>query len=335
MSDNKKKTPLIALTTVALVLAAGAVTYFTKSSSSDGSATQEVVAAEVSTAAGNPSEAPKVEGINVEAGNPVVAKVDGKDITRSDVYRFIQTMPANVQQMPAVQIYPMAMEQVINTRIVQTQAEQAKIEDTPEFKVELDIAKQQIARNLYLQTQVDAKISEKDIKKAYNVYAKKVPDVEERRASHILVETEEKAKAVLDKLNNGGVFAELAKSLSTGPTGPKGGDLGYFAKEEMVPEFAKAAFAGTKGTTVSTPVKTQFGWHVLQVVDVRQRPKPTLEQMTPTLRADLNRTTLETLLKDWRDGAKVEQFDINGKPLKKGANAIGLVPAEADAKTDG
>jgi len=343
MSAEKKNTPIIAFAAVALLLAAGAVTHFTKKSSDEtASAETETVSVpqaatpqNVATAAGNaaePAAAPKVEGINVEAGNPVIAKVDGKDITRTDVYRFIQTMPANVQQMPAVQIYPLAVDQVINTRIVQTQAEKSDIKETDQFKAELDIATQQILRNLYLQKQVSAKISDKKIKKSYDDYIKQVPDVEERRARHILVETEEKAKAVLAKLDKGGKFEELAKELSTGPTGPKGGDLGYFAQGDMVAEFSDAAFGMKKNTILKKPVKTQFGWHVIQLVDVRQRPKPTLEEATPALRAELSRVALDDLIKDWRKGVKIEQFDINGNPLKEGANAIGIVPQKAENK---
>ncbi len=358
MSGQKKKTPLITMLAAVGLLAAGAIAYFTKGSSDSGAdnvvAQQESATSTVETAAGTPAavtdpkEAAKelenkaaaaVEngGINVEPGNPVVAKVDGKDITRTDVYRFIQTMPANVQQLPAVQVYPVAVEQVINTRIVQTQAEKDNISESDDFKRELEIAKQQLTRNLYLQKQVDAKITDKMVKKAYDDYVKEIPDVKERRASHILVETEDKAKAVIEKLNKGGKFEELAAELSIGPTGAKGGDLGYFAETEMVPEFAKAAFAMKKGAIIDKPVKTQFGWHVIKLVDIRDRVKPTLEQTEPSLRAELSRTALDELLVKWRKGAKVEQFDINGKPLKEGANAIGIVPAapEANAKKDG
>jgi len=249
MSADKKKTPIIALAAVALLLAGGAVAYFTKGSTDSATevaANDNAAPSQVETAAGDAAQPANTDGIQVEPGNPVVAKVDGKEIMRADVYRYIQTMPANVQQMPAVHVYPMAMEQVINTRIAQSKANDAKIEETDEFKREMEMAKQQLARNLYLQQQVSAKISDGDVKKAYKDYLKKIPDVQERHARHILVETEDKAKAVIEKLNKGGDFQALAKELSTGPTGSKGGDLGYFSKEEMVPEFSNAAFGMKK-----------------------------------------------------------------------------------------
>lgn len=356
MSAEKKKTPLIAIVAAVLLVAAAATAYFVQKTPENGSADQVAAssidnqgeeAAAVDTAAGNSSDNAKqaeaapvpidAEGIKVEPGNPVVAKVDGKDITRTDVYRFIQTMPQNVQQLPATSVYPIAMEQVVNTRIVQTQADKAGMEQTPEFKRELEIVKQQIARNLYLQKQVDAKLNDKMVKKGYDEYIKGVPTVEERRARHILLETEDKAKAAIKKLDKGGEFADLAKELSVGPTASKGGDLGYFAKGEMVPEFSDAVFGMKKGEVLKTPIKTQFGWHVIQFVDARERAKPTLEQMTPAIRAELSRKVLDDLIKDWRKDAKIEQFDINGKPLKDGANVIGIIPPkpEATEKKDG
>ncbi len=266
------------------------------------------------------------EGLKVEPGNPVVAKVDGKEITRVDVYRFIQTMPANVQQLPAAAVYPMALEQVVNTRLVQNQADSSEVSASDKYKLELEMAKQQLARNLYLEDQVAAKISDSKLNKAYKEFMKTVPEVKERRARHILLETEDKAKAVIDQLNKGGDFEGLAKELSTGPTAPKGGDLGYFADGEMVPEFSKQVFSMKKGEVTSAPVKTQFGYHVIKLEDIRDRPKPTMEQVKPALEADIRREILTELLQDWRKNAKIEQFDINGNPLKEGANALGIVP---------
>ena len=301
----------------------------------DNTAPTETEVEAVETAAGDAGDTPNPanpagEGeFVVEPGNPVVAVVDGKEITRVDVYRFIQTMPEQMQQLPVSTVYPMAMEQVINTRIVQNKADTADITETEEFKREMDIAKQQIARNLYLQREVDKKISEGKIKDAYDDYIKKIPDVEERRALHILLETEEEAKEVIEKLKAGEKFEDLARTMSKGPTSVRGGDLGYFTKNEMVPEFAEAAFKMEENSTLETPVKSQFGWHVIRVLDVRERPKPTLEQMKPVIQAELRREVLDDLLQKWRKGVKVEQFDINGKPLKKGADATGVVPTKA------
>jgi peptidyl-prolyl cis-trans isomerase C len=343
--STKKKSKTLPIIAVVVIAVAGAGYYYMQNKNAEPVTANEIAAApaNVETAAGEaqpkadaPATTPKIiakEGeIIVKAGNPVVAKVDGKDITRVDVYRFIQTMPANMQQLPATTVYPLAMEQVINTRLVQNLANEADIIESDKFKAEMAVAKQQIARNLFLQDQVDKKITDGKIKKAYNDFIKKQPDVEERHARHILLKTEDKAKAVIKQLQAGGDFAGVAKDLSVGPTAAKGGDLGYFAKAEMVPEFSEAAFGLKKGDVLEAPVKTQFGWHVIKVEDIRQRAKPTLEQVKPAIQAELRREILEDLLKNWRKGAKIEQFDINGEALKKGANATGLVPPKAAAK---
>jgi len=351
MAQNSKG---ILFTVVGLVVLAAAVAFFIfggdKSDESSDVAQLENPAevqvseevAQTQTAAGDSQQetnsAPVTLGaqdssIEVKEGNPVVAKVDGQDITRLDVYRFIQTMPQNVQQMPAAAVYPLAMQQVIDARIVQNKAENAKVMDTDSYKKELEMAKQQLARNVYLQQQVNAEITDAKVEKAYKELIKGVKKVEERRARHILVDTEAKAKAVVERANKADAdFAALAQELSTGPTGPKGGDLGYFAEGEMVPEFSKAAFAMKAGDVSKEPVKTQFGYHIIKVEDARTRPVPTMEQLRPSIEAELRRTVLSDLVADWRKGADVTQFDINGEPLKEGANALGVVPKQAEAK---
>lgn len=332
MSDEKKKNmklPFIAVIAIAVI---GAGYYFMRGNDEPSINNMNEVVAGTEEAVETAVEPAKEGQIIVKPGNPVVAKVDGKEISRVDVYRFIQTMPQNMQQMPATTVYPVAVDQVINTRLVQNKADEANVEETEAFKAEMEIAKQQIVRNVYLQQKVDDKITDTKVKKAYDDFIKTQEDVQERRARHILLETEDKAKAVIERLKAGGDFAALAQELSTGPTAPRGGDLGYFARTEMVPEFAEVAFSMNKDEFSQTPVQTQFGWHVIKVEDLRMRPKPTLAQMTPTIRADLRRTILDALIKDWRKDAKIEQFDINGEPLKEGANATGLVLPEAPAE---
>lgn len=352
MSGKKSNIGLIGAIVIVIAVAGGAIAFMSKDKGGEApveqaqAGTQEQAPANLETAAGDAQNQtqPPVDlggGITVEPGNPVVARVDGKNIMREDVYRFIQTMSPALQREPASVIYPMAVDRVIDTQIVQDRTDEANVTESDQYKREIKMLSQQIARAIYLQQQASSKVNEKMLKNAYDEYIKKVPDVEERRARHILVETEDKAKAVIEKLQKGNEkFEDLAKSLSIGPTAPRGGDLGYFTQKEMVPEFANAAFSMEKEAVSETPVKTQFGWHVIQVVDIRQRPKPTIEQMTPVLDAELRRNALDDLLKGWRKKAKIERFDINGKPLKEGANALGVVPPSvkeqpAEAKQDG
>ncbi len=339
MSEPKNNLPMIIGVVALLAVAGGAAFYFSKNMTKDApavtaeapaAATEEASAATAAPASGEPAATIQEEeeatanvksgfdNVEVKPGNPVVAKVDGSDISRVDVYRFIKMMPANVQQLPPQAVYPLALEQVINTRLVQNKAEDAGLESDPEVQQQLAMAKQQIVRSVYVQRELDKQISESDIKAKYQEAIGKTPAVEEIKAAHILVDSEATAKDIIAKLEAGGDFSKLAAENSADPGNKdKGGDLGWFAKQDMVPEFADAAFKLGKGEVSKTPIKTQFGFHVVKVEDKRERPKPTLEETKPMIEAELRREKLETLLNDWRKTAKIEKFDVNGDAIKE------------------
>ena len=236
MAGKKMNMGLVGAIAVAVIAAGGVMAYLSQNVEKSDSTVQEQAAVEASpttegapenteTAAGEEAapqasgeeqaaasqEAPAVPegGIVVEPGNPVVAKVDGVDITRVDVYRYIKSMPQNLQQLPAQAVYPLALEQTINTRIVQNKANDANLMEDPEVVQQVEMAKQQIARNVYLQRQVADKITEAEIKKAYDEFIKKQPDVKERQASHILLSTEDEAKEAIKRLDEGADFCRV------------------------------------------------------------------------------------------------------------------------------
>lgn len=343
MSEPKNNTPLIIGVVALLAIAGGAAFYFSKNMTKDAApavtadamapaASDASTPAATAPASGNGEPAVTAEeetetteaakagfnGVDVKPGNPVVAKVDGNDITRVDVFRFIKMMPANVQQLPPQAVYPLALEQVINTRLVQNKAEDQGLENDPEVQQQLSMAKQQIVRSVYIQRELDKEISDSDVKAKYDEEIGKIPAVEEIKAAHILVDSEAKAKDIISKLEAGGDFGQLAAENSADPGNKdKGGDLGWFSKADMVPEFADAAFKLGKGEITKAPVKTQFGYHVVKVEDKRERPKPTLDEVKPQILAELRREKLEGMLNGWRESAKIEKFDINGDPVKE------------------
>jgi peptidyl-prolyl cis-trans isomerase C len=346
MSEQKSNTPIIIGVVALLTVLAGAGYYFTKDSSGDVSGS-ETAASEASAPSANnsgepaatPQEAEEVskaaasagsyDGVDVKPGNPVVAKVDGQEVSRVDVFRYIKMMPAQVQQMPPTAVYPMALDQVVNTRLVQNKAESAGLENDPEVKQQLDLARQQIIRSVFVQREVDKNISESDMKAKYNDTIGKQPSIEEVKAAHILVDSESKAKDVIVKLNEGADFAKLASENSGDPGNKdKGGDLGWFAQADMVPEFSEAAFKISKGSVGAEPVKTQFGYHVIKVEDKRERPKPSFEEVKPMIQVELRREKLESMLETWKKTAKIEKFDINGDPMKPQSD---VAPAAGDA----
>lgn len=249
----------------------------------------------------------------------IVAVVDGEKISRDDVLRFMQNQNINIAQQDLQGIYPLALEQVIRGQIVINQAQKANLENDPEVLEQLEGAKKHIINTVFLQRTVDSKITDAVMQGAYDSHISQIPDIEERHARHILLDSEEKAKEVIAKLNEGGDFAQLAQENSIGPTGPNGGDLGYFTKDQMVPSFAEAAFSMEPGEVSAEPVKSEFGFHVIKIEDVRMKPKPTMDEMHDFLQVQLRQEILNEMIDNWEQAANIEKYDMNGQPLEPAA----------------
>ncbi len=255
------------------------------------------------------------EGENaIEVGNPVVAKVNGADVTRSEVLEFITSLPEQARQMPLQNLFPLARDQVVTNKLLTEKSQAANLANDPEVQKLVDQAKVQIERNVYVEREVAAKVNDAELQKAYGELKAELAKVEEVKARHILVDTEEKAKEVITKLQGGAKFEDLVQEYAEGVTKETKGELGYFAKGEMVPEFSDAAFALGKGQYTKAPVKTQFGWHVIESEDRRARPAPSFDEVKPQLEAVVRQRQLQELVTGWQKDAKVEKFDINGKP---------------------
>lgn len=332
------KGPVIAGIVAGILILAGAGGYFVmdqkgmipgkEASVSDTTAMTDVDAAAVQAAAIEPAagEAKDTKPANATAdgasaikqGDPVVAKIGGEDVKRSDVFNYIGTLPEQIRQMPLETLFPLALDQVVNNKIIGMKAQQAKLEADPEVTKLTEQAQGQIVRNVYIERELNKAISQKELVKAYQKMLENMGKIEEVHARHILVPMpdEQKAKDIIKKLDEGAKFEDLAKESSDGPTAANGGDLGYFAKNEMVPEFAEAAFALAPGTYTKTPVKTQFGWHVIKVEEKRERPEPQFELVKPQLEAQIRRDELTRLLEKWQKEAKIQKFDINGEAVK-------------------
>ena len=245
----------------------------------------------------------------------VIATVNSEEIKVSDAIKFVQSIP-QLQGQPFEAVFPMVQEQLVSSRVVSNLADKSDVKNDPEVEKRLALAKTEIIRAVFVEKELEKAVTEASLQKAYKAFLEKQPDVEEARASHILVETEDDAKAIIKKLEAGGDFVALAKEKSTGPTGANGGDLGYFTERDMVPEFSKAAFGMDKGTFTKTPVKTQFGYHVIQLVDKRMRPAPAYDEVKPFLEAQERKSTLNNLLAEWKGDAKIEVFDLKGNEIE-------------------
>jgi len=246
------------------------------------------------------------------------------------VIEFMKNFPPQMQQMPIESLYPIAVEQVVVGKLVdQRAAKMPELQNDAEVLKRTAIAKDQIIRAVYVENEVNKLLTEDKIKKAYDKFKAEQGKIEEVHARHILVEKEEDAKDIINKLAEGAKFEDLAKEYSKDPSNKdSGGDLGYFTKEAMVKEFADVAFALKKDEVSKTPVKTQFGFHVIQQLDKRMKPVPALEEMKPALAAEERRNILNEMVEGWRAKAKITILDINGKPIEKKTE----VPSEEPKK---
>ncbi|WP_280776085.1 peptidylprolyl isomerase [Rhizobium sp. SG_E_25_P2] len=244
-----------------------------------------------------------------DAANPVIATVNGVDITKADLDLAESNIDPQLSQLPAEQKRLAALSSLIDAKLVAAKAKGEKLDETPEFKERVAFIVDRELHNAYFKKHVVDAVTDADVKARYETEIKAMPKQEEVRARHILVKTEDEAKAVLKALGEGKDFAELAKEKSTDPNKSDGGDLGYFRKGQMVPEFETAAFAMQKGEVSKAPIKTQFGWHVIQVEDKRIAPPPPFEQVKDQVRQIIMRDKYLELIKTSKDAAKIEVKD--------------------------
>lgn len=256
----------------------------------------------------------------------VVARVNGDEIMQSEVFELVQSLPPQYQQQLG-QIYPMLVERMVDFKLAARAGRAAGLAEDAEVKERVEKARTDAIREVYLERQIDERITDSDLQQRYEAYVAENPPATEQRARHILLETEEEAKAVIEELNGGADFVELAKERSGGPSAPQGGDLGYFTAQQMVPEFAQAANQLEPGEYSQEPTKTQFGWHVIKLEDRRQAEPPSFEELEPQLRQAASREAFEGIVAELREGAEIEIL-----PAGQGLNPEGAGEAEQGAQ---
>ena len=254
--------------------------------------------------------------------DPVVARVNGTDVRQSDLAAAEEDLGSNIPQMTPEAKRDYLITFVGDMILVAKAAEAKKMGDSDDFKRKLAYARTKLLMEQLLQTEAKAAVNEPAMRKVYDEAIGQMKKEPEVRARHILVETEDEAKAVAAELKKGADFAELAKTKSKNPGSADGGDLGYFTKDQMVPEFSEVAFKLDKGA-LSDPVKSQFGWHVIKVEDKRERQPPEFEKVKDQLENFLVRKSQSELITKLRAEGKVERV---GAPAP--APAPGAPPAE-------
>ena len=238
----------------------------------------------------------------------VVARVNGVDIRQSDLAFAEEEIGGNMPTIPPEQKRDYLVNYLVDVIVLSQAAEKQKLADRPDVKRRLAFDHNRLLMEALLQDAGKASLSDDAEHKVYEEAVKQVKNEEEVHARHILVPTEDEAKAILAQLKGGADFAALAKEKSKDPGAAEGGDLGYFTKEQMVPEFAEVAFKLGKGQ-LSDPVKTQFGWHIIKVEDKRIRPTPTFEQVKPQIENYVAHRAQAELVENLRKSATVERLD--------------------------
>src|ERR1700719_4309954 len=277
-------------------------------------------------------------GLPVRAeDNPVLAKVNGVEIRQSDVALAEEELGPSLAQMDPATKDENVLAFLIDMKIVSKAAEDKKVENNEDFKKRLAFTRSRLLMDSLLASEGKAATTDDAMKKVYEDASKQIAGEQEVHARHILVETEDEAKAIEEELKKGADFAELAKKKSKDPGASDGGDLGFFTKDQMVPEFSNVAFSLEPGK-ISDPVKSQFGWHVIKVEEKRNRKAPEFEQVKSQIETYVARKAQADYVTKLREAAKVERMDkpedTAGKAMTKpdAMKPDAMKPAETKKK---
>jgi peptidyl-prolyl cis-trans isomerase C len=255
------------------------------------------------------------------ASDPIVAKVNGTAITRADLEALQSQLPPFAQQQPLSALYPRLVDRLVDGKLVLAKAKSEKFEQDPEVRKQIALLQDRVIEQIWVHRQIDKQLTDEVLKKAYDESIKSFKAEDQVRARHILVPTKEEADKLLARLKKGEDFAALAKEASKDGSASSGGDLGFFGKGQMVKPFEEAAFGLKMGEVSKAPVQSQFGWHLIKVEERKPSTPPSFEESKAELKESRSRELADKIVADLRKDAKIERFDLDGKPL-------------SDAKTD-
>ena len=249
-----------------------------------------------------------IAGPGRAADDSVLAKVNGAEIKKSDVALAEEELGPSLAQMDPSTKDENVLAFLIDMKIVAKAAEDKKVADNDDFKKRMAFTRNRLLMDSLLASEGKAATTDDAMKKVYEDASKQISGEQEVHARHILVETEDDAKAVKAELDKGADFAELAKKKSKDPGASDGGDLGFFTKDQMVPEFSTVAFSLEPGK-ISDPVKTQFGWHIIKVEEKRNRKPPEFDQVKGQIETYVTRKAQADYVEKLRKSATIERMD--------------------------
>lgn len=265
-----------------------------------------------------------------KSDDPVVARVGADVIRRSEVVRLFSQMPSQMQQLPPETVFPVLVERLVEQKLLAAAGYKEKLQKDETVREDVKRAEETAVARAYIKKALEARITPAAIEAAYQKQVAEFKPETEVKAAHILVDDENVAKDIIKQLAKGADFATLAKDKSKDRgSAAQGGDLGYFTAEMMVEPFAKAAFAMKKGDVSTSPVKSEYGWHIIKLEDIRQTQKPTLEESKAHIEESLRDEAAESVLKDLRAEAKVEMFAPDGSKLPPANATSDAAPQKA------
>ena len=254
-------------------------------------------------------------GAEKSSEDPVVARVNGAEIHRSDVVQAKQVLPEQYRSIPLSAIYPALVNRMIATILSIQAARVAGLDKDAAVRRRIEAFEAQILEDAFIGRIIAEKVTEDALRAHYEKSSETAGGEEEIRARHILVKTRAEANLIIKGIANGASFEDLARKKSTGPSGAKGGDLGYFTRGAMVKPFSRAAFALKPGGVTRRPVRTRFGWHVIQLEDRRKPGSPSFADSRDKLHAEMSKEVVREMVDGLRRNARVEQFNLDGSPV--------------------
>ena len=261
--------------------------------------------------------APSGQATGINPMTTVVAKVGGEEIYLHEILQRAQALPEQYRQATLADLYPALLDMAINQRVAAQAGRLAGYAEKDEVRDRVRSVEAEIITEIYLRDRVLEHATEDALRAEYESRRTTLGEEEKVRARHILLETEEEARDVITHLDQGAVFADLARDRSTGPSGAQGGDLGWFTRGNMVPEFSDAAFSLSPGEYTTEPVRTDFGWHVILLEERQEGRVPEFEEARQELERIVAKAALDRILADLMSKTTVERFNVDGTPLSE------------------
>lgn len=247
-----------------------------------------------------------VQAQSVET-DPVVATINGVDVRLTDIENARHSLPSQLQGAPLRDVYPVLLESLINSRLAANEAKKIGLDQSAEFKHRMARISEQILERILLARKIESQLTDELIMDRYQQLVEGAKAQSQVRARHILVDSQDQAIDLIADLQGGGDFATLAKAHSTGPSGARGGDLGWFGPGQMVAEFDEAIKGIETGTFSPVPVQTKFGWHVISVEERRPFPVPQYQDVREVLANELLAELGQAYMDQLRGEAEIEK----------------------------